>query len=284
MSCPVATGGSVLPLAVSYGAEAVPASRLGMSVRIALFVLISRCPVSGEGDVLGCNGQSEQGDGGWGWPDGVGVEGEPPAHSSQLRASPTHLDPAPSGSIRVAGGRTVGSGSGSLLIARRLWGNAPRRNSPRQSRPFCRLQSPFARTSLNLVSPLDLPAARPGCRPLPHLSAARLAVREVEVAQVGILSRLLCINVGLSVQAPSASHTICHSVWLPASPGCRHPGVPEHLGRRARLALMFTFAMLVLVVRQTRHVGRSVAQRPRACACLARPPRLPGPHHTRDEQ
>lgn len=47
---------------------------------------------------------------------------------------------------------------------------------------------------------------------------------------------------------------------------------------------MSTFSMLVLVVRQARHVGRSVAQPPRACVCFARPPRLPGPHHTRDEQ
>lgn len=76
----------------------------------------------------------------------------------------------------------------------------------------------YARTSLNLVSPLQLPAVCRGCRPLPRLSAARFAFREVEVVEVGILSRLLCITVGLSVQAPSANHTICHSVCLSVSP------------------------------------------------------------------
>ena len=39
----------------------------------------------------------------------------------------------------------------------------------------------------------------------PILSAARFAIREVEVVEVGILSRLLCISVGLPVQASSDS-------------------------------------------------------------------------------
>lgn len=41
--------------------------------------------------------------------------------------------------------------------------------------------------------------------------------------------------------------------------------------------------MLVLVVRQGWHVGRSVAQCPSACVCLSRPPWLLGTHHTREE-
>lgn len=120
----------------------------------------------------------------------------------------------------------------------------------------------------------------------PILSAARVAIREVEVAEVGILSRLLCIIVALSVQPTSADHTNCHSVWLtvPAEPSSR---MLEDLGpfapRRARLslltlfrssarvALMPTVSMLVLVVRLSWLVGRSVAQCPSACV-LSRSP------------
>lgn len=131
----------------------------------------------------------------------------------QLRAGP------PPRGVRFV--RTVVSGSASLLITRRhLWGNAPRRNSPRQSRPFCRPQTPrpvfalwHARTSLNLDS---LVVVR-----RPHLSAARLAIREVELFEAGILSRLLCISVGLPVQASSNLQRTIQSVTQPRSPGCQ---------------------------------------------------------------
>lgn len=105
-----------------------------------------------------------------------------PAPSSRVSSSapcPGFTHAAPVSSKRVhPSGRTVGSGSGSLLITRRLWGNAPRRNSPKQSRPFCRLRSPhfvcepsYARASLNLVS---LPAFSTG--PLSVLAVVRCPI------------------------------------------------------------------------------------------------------------
>lgn len=282
MSCPVATGGCTVgrpaPCRVPWG-RGTSSKSPGHVCENGPAVLISKCPVSGEGDVFGCTCQSEQGDWGWGWGWRGGRTGlrsrapssQPPAHSSRLPASPTHLDPAPGGSIRIAGARTVGSGSGSLLIARRLWGTAPRRNSQGSPGPSVARKAPL-RGLLSTLSALSTcPPARPGCRPLPHLSAARLALREVEVAQVGILSRLLCIYVGLSVQAPSASHTTCHSVWLPASPEGRHPAVPG-TPRTSGPARAHVHLLDARAGGETGQARRAIGGPTSSCLCLLRPP------------
>lgn len=170
MSCPVATGGCTVgrpaPCRVPWG-RGTSSKSPGHVCENGPAVLISKCSVSGEGDVFGCTCQSEQGDWGWGWGWRGGRTGLRSRASPQLTAPSSQL-PAPSfthtprpGSRRVHPHRWgANRGLGKRITADRSTsvGNRPTEKLPGQSRPFCRPQSPLARTSLNLVSPLDLPA------------------------------------------------------------------------------------------------------------------------------
>ena len=98
---------------------------------------------------------------------------------------------------------------------------------------------------------------------------------EDEVVEVGIPSRLLCISVGLSVQASSGEpHNLSlsntHDTSVPSLLEMPVSPCPLFSGHRARVALMRTVSMLVLV-RLSSHVGRSVARcPPPLLACYVR--------------
>lgn len=142
----------------------------------------------------------------------AGQRGRSSSHSSmQLQAGP------PPRRVRFV--RTVVSGSASPLITRRhLWGNAPRRNSPRQSRPFCRPQTPrpvfalwHARTSLNLASLVELHAS-----PSARVDFSR-ALRSGYFISIAVH---FCGPASAGIFQPPTDHTICHSAsqsWLPVS-------------------------------------------------------------------
>lgn len=304
MDCPVATGGCAvgrLALWPVPPADAHPA-RVSCDIFKRLWLRKKRGPAGGSGA------------------DGVEVGACRARPSCSSRLHPRSS--APGGSTRAQRVRTVVSGSGSLLITRRLWGNAPRRNSHRQSRPFCRLQSPpprvhavlwYARTSLNLASLLELSAA---CRPLPRFMSC-CTLRHPRGRGRGRTSGYF-ISIAVHYCGPVSATPFCEphnlslsqSAWLPVSPellipaapaprafrSSSCPSAPSHSfpAIRARVAMMPTvsISVLVLVVRQSRHVGRWVAQYPSAArlclvlSCLVTPARrltAKPSHHAREE-
>lgn len=198
----------------------------------------------------------------------------------------------------------MGSGSGSLLITRRLWGNAPRRNSPRQSRPFCCLRSPHLSACCGMRGLLSTLSALSSC-PLSVVAVVRCPI---------------CL-LHASHSARSRAHKwvfyldCCALLWACQ---CRHPlrttqsvtrsgcqsllssssGIPGHLGpfapRAARLFPPTLFrssgpgradahGLDARADGETTLARRAIGGPMSFCLCLSRPPGLLGTHHTCEE-
>lgn len=222
-----------------------------------------------------------------------------PSSSSRSRSqlhTHTQLHPALSGSIRLKRARTVGSGSGPLLITRRLVGKRPTEKltqavqallSPAKPPFLCVLL--YARTSLNLVSPLEMPAGCPGCRPLPpycllHASPSARARSQKRVFYLDCSALLWACQCRPS---PRTTQSVTQSGCQPLLRSS--PSMPEHLGPFAPRGVRVCHPTLFrssgpgradingLEARAGGETGlarRAIGGPMPVCLCFSRPPRL----------